>query len=288
MAVVVIMRRPEPEEPHLPAFLADLTLDNMSPRTIREKRLTILRVARDLGHPVADATPTELHAWQLDHAYLKPASMHNAIVHLAVYYRWLVINDHRTDDPSLRGLHRPRHPHVRMPRPMPDEAISRALQAAGQPMHAWISLGAFCGLRCMEIAHLRGEDVVDSRNPYLRILGKGGRERPVTLPRRLRDELVAEFPGRGWMFGRMDGAPGPPSPVRVSERINRHLHDLGIPDTAHALRHRFGTKLYEATGDALLVAEQMGHASTDTTRLYVKIVADRARDAVEAISELVA
>lgn len=45
---------------------------------------------------------------------------------------------------------------------------------------------------------------------------------------------------------------------------------FGIAATAHGLRHRFGTKLYEATNDPFLVAQVMGHASTDTTRGYCR------------------
>lgn len=73
------------------------------------------------------------------------------------------------------------------------------------------------------------------------------------------------MPRRGHLFTRMDGQPGPPSPMRVSERINDHLRDCDVIGTAHQLRHRFGTKLYEATRDPFLVAQVMGHASTLTT-----------------------
>ena len=81
----------------------------------------------------------------------------------------------------------------------------------------------------------------------------------------------------------MDGKPGPPSAARVSERINDHLRSAGIEDTAHSLRHRFGTMLYQETLDMLLVAEEMGHGSIETTRGYVRLMSQRASAAVEAI-----
>lgn len=100
------------------------------------------------------------------------------------------------------------------------------------------------------------------------------------LPANLLDELAA-FPSGSHLFARMDGQPGPPSAMRVSERINDHLHVLGICGTAHALRHRFGTRLYEALGDPLLVGEVMGHSSTDTTRIYIQIQPRRAAAGIE-------
>jgi integrase len=289
MARLLNMRPDNDVEPHLTAYLADLRQDNLLPRTIREKRLTILRVARFLGHPLAEATPAELKAWQaappLRGTTKKPASMHNDIVHLTVYFRWLVATDRREDNPTVKGLRRPRKIHRgRGPTPIPEVDLRRALDSADREMRLWLQLGANCGLRCMEIATLQAEDVVDGIKPKLRVLGKGEKERVVTLPTALRDELLADdMPSAGYLFARMDGSGGPPSAMRVSERVNDYLHALGITVTAHSLRHRFGTKLYEATGDLFLVAEQMGHSSVDTTRMYVQMAADKGRDAIEAI-----
>jgi integrase len=91
---------------------------------------------------------------------------------------------------------------------------------------------------------------------------------------------------RGFLWARMDGEPGPPSATRVSERINAHLHGLGITGTAHALRHRFGTVLYRETRDPLLVARVMGHASVDTTKGYLLVDPFDAAAPVELISRL--
>jgi integrase len=240
-----------------------------------------------LGHPVADITAVELAAWQRGAlAHLEPASMHNATVHVRQYLRWSAANGHRAEDPSA-VLIRPKL-RSRLPAPMGDADILRALNAAGQPVRAWIALGAFCGLRCMEIAGLAREDVIDGVEvPFLRIVGKGGKERivvPTTVLAELHD---AGMPPRGHRFTRMDGRAGAPSAMRVSERINAHLDEHKIPGTAHKLRHRFGTKLYEATRDLMLVATVMGHTSTETTMGYVKVSPHTAAVPVEQVARLV-
>jgi integrase len=74
--------------------------------------------------------------------------------------------------------------------------------------------------------------------------------------------------------------------MRVSERINDHLREVGVAGAAHQLRHRFGTKLYEATRDPFLVATFMGHASIDTTKGYVRISPHAAALPVEQVSRL--
>lgn len=287
MARLVNMRPDHVAEPQLPAHLNDLRKQNLRPATIRERRLTVLRVGRLIGHPVAEATEAELVAWQDSQSQLSPASMHNAVVHVTGFLKWLSKAKHRLDNPS-EVLIRPKHPHRRLPRPMADADITIAIEAAEQPVHAWIGLGAFCGLRCMEMAGLLGENIISEGSPYLRVIGKGGKERAIPLPAALAAELRRDFPRTGYLFTRMDGRAGPPSAMRVSERINDHLHALGIADTAHALRHRFGTKLYEATHDPFLVADVMGHSSTDTTRGYVQLLGDKAAKSIEAISHLAA
>ncbi len=281
--------RPDSEvEPQLEEHLAHKQRKNHSAQSIRERRLTILRLARFFGHPLAEVTRDELRAWhEVRVTEIKPQSMHNEIGHIAVYMRWLNAEGVREDDPSA-VLERPKHDRAGIPNPMPDGDIARALLAAPDPdVHAWIGLAAFCGMRCMEMAKLKAEDIIRSVPPNVRILGKGGYERVVPMPSTLMAELSAPpFPSTGYLFKRIDGRPGPPSAARVSERINAHLHQMGIKLTAHKLRHRFGTELYRATEDPFLVQQIMGHRSADTTKGYVKLANERASSAVEAISHL--
>jgi integrase len=276
-------------EPLLPAHLEDLRLENQRPRSIRERRLTVMRTNRKLGKPVAEATRDDLKQWQAGIAHLTPAGQHNEIVHTVQYLKWIISREYRLDDPTVIII-RPKKVHQSLPRPMSDEDVGRALLTAPYPERAWIALGAFCGLRCMEIAKLTRKDIRDDHDPaMLEILdGKGGKSRTVPLPAPVLEELnAASMPTRGYLWARMDGQAGPPSAMRVSERINAHLHAQGIRGTAHALRHRFGTILYRETRDIQLVADMMGHSTLDTTRMYVKANSPfDAAAAVEAISRL--
>lgn len=283
--------KPDSEvEPRLAAHIEHKGRKNHSTQSRRERRLTILRLARYFGHPVADVSRDELRAWQEVRTHqIAPASMHNEIGHIAVYMRWLSAEGVRTDDPSV-VLDRPKHDRAGIPSPMPDPDVQHALSTAPDPdVHAWIGLGAFCGLRCMEMAKLRAEDITRTLPRQLRIIGKGGHERLVPVPATLVIELTGVgYPAAGYLFARMDGRTGPPSAARVSERMNKHLHAQGITSSAHKLRHRFGTELYRATEDPFLVQQIMGHKSADTTKGYVKLVNEKAASAIEAISHLAA
>jgi integrase/recombinase XerC len=275
------------EEPLLPLHLEYLQMRNHRPRSIRERRLAVMRTRRRLVGPLSEATVETLKTWQHTIAHLTPAGQHNEIVHTVQYLKWVIKDGYRADDPT-NVIVRPRNVGQQLPRPMSDADIGRALLAAEHPVRAWIALAAFCGLRCMEIASLTRTNVRDNQVPaVLDITGKGGKNRIVPLPARVLAELYAAgMPNRGYLWARMDGGAGPPTAGRVSERINKHLHAQGIPDTAHALRHRFGTILYRATHDPFLVARVMGHASTDTTKGYVLVDPFDAAPHIEQISRL--
>jgi site-specific recombinase XerD len=272
-------------EPHLADHILHMKQQNRRPRTLEQRRDAIIRTAKWLGHPVATATEPELKAFQ---EYLTEqrvaAGVKSEIVNVGMYLRWLQNEGHRPDNPG-RVFVIPRIDQM-LPRPMADRDITRAMDAADQPLRAWIALAAFCGLRCMEIAGLHAEDITYGTRSQLRVFGKGGKERVVPCPDAVIRELeAAGCPPSGQLWGRLDGVPGPVKANRVSQTINMHLHALGIGHTAHTLRHRYGTKLYEATRDTFMVAQLMGHNSMQTTKGYVLLTPVGA-DAVDIISTL--
>jgi site-specific recombinase XerC len=173
-----------------------------------------------------------------------------------------------------------RHPSIR------DSAIALVL------LHA--------GLRADELAHLDVDDVPIStrRGKVIVWAGKGrdgGTYREVPLHRIARDAL------RKWL----DERPNWPGADGTALWLNRRggrlsvrsingtvreitltaglVHDSG-PDAGkarvhpHTLRHTFGTQLIRNGVDVVTVADLMGHAKLDSTRIYTRSsAADRAR-----------
>src|SRR5262245_58705351 len=126
---------PMDNEPLLPHHLNYLELRNQRPRSIRERRLAVMRTNRRLGKPVADATRADLRGWQQGIARLTPAGQHNEIVHTVQYLQWVIDEGYRDDDPT-RVVVRPRNVHRSLPRPMADADIGVALLTAGYPERA--------------------------------------------------------------------------------------------------------------------------------------------------------
>lgn len=271
----------EPLTPHL----TWMRVRGLRPATIAQRRNVVMRLTLHLPGPLIDATEADLTAWQSS-LVGSPAHLANQTANVVCFYRWCLDHGVTDTNPAAR-LPRPR---VRKgtPRPLSEDALSACLATAAPDVRCWLALGAFAGLRAGEMARLQRQDILDtSTPPVLLVDGKGGKQRVVPASSRVLFELRAYgLPSRGLVFRRRDGRPGPVSPARVSQLVNEHLHGLGIPDTGHAARHRFGTLAYQQSRDLRLVQDLLGHADPATTAAYAAFAAERAAEVVDSISTL--
>jgi integrase/recombinase XerC len=244
-------------------YLDHLRRRGLAEGTIQRQRRFFRRYSSALDPRQASAA--EVTGW-LDTCTLSPRSRYTYISILAGYYRWLQRMGHREDNPTEQ-LDRPRAGRL-LPRPIPDEDLRLALKQADGRMTAWLSLAAYQGLRCFELAHLQREDFLDHLDPALLVVhGKGNKERVLPLnPEAWSAVLATELRRNGFVFRMKTG-----SRFRegtISSYIARYLHQLGIPFTAHNLRHWFGSTVYARTLDLRLTQELMGHAWPTTTAIY--------------------
>jgi site-specific recombinase XerD len=155
----------------------------------------------------------------------------------------------------------------------------------------------YCGLRSAEVLGLAVTDV-DIGGRWLRVIGKGRRERRVPLdadvasviqvyllaerPESTIDRLflVAKGPNRG--------QPLTAAGLRTIFRYHRGLTGV-VGGHPHALRHTFGTALAEAGVDLAVMQALLGHAHVDTTARYVHLAPahvkaeyDAARDRIRS------
>lgn len=169
------------------------------------------------------------------------------------------------------------------PRPVPEHHLQIAIACTADPrMRAFLYLGAFAGLRCVEIARLHRSGVIDGEVPRLHVLGKGNKERLVHIGPQLLGVLEPFLHHSGYLFVQ-PWSGRPVSAQYVSEVISRHFQQLGMPYTAHQLRHRYGTRALELTKNIRVVQEQMGHSSPATTQLYTLVNEDEARELAKGL-----
>lgn len=260
------------------------------PNTTGARRRHILRLGEFLRPvPVTDASTPDLNAWRDSIAGLASQSILTYASGIREFYGWLFAEQIRPDNPAA-GMPLPRKTQYAA-RPISEENLMRALDHAPPRVRPWLVLAGWAGLRCCEIAGLRRLNVFDRAVPPYLIVDaasvKGGRgERVIPLSAFVVAELRAHglpaAPG-AYVFPRMDGRPGPNEAWLVSGLGNEVLHRAGIPDTMHALRHRFGTSCWRASKDLLAVQALMGHADPKTTLVYVAADNQAAVDAVNAL-----
>lgn len=155
----------------------------------------------------------------------------------------------------------------------------------GQRNRAMIEVLYSCGLRVSELCGLKISDLY-LQEQFIRVTGKGDKQRLVPISSRAIAELEAYFPDRNMIPIK----PGFEDYVFVSERLKKPLSrimvfhfikqlvlEAGIKKNVspHTFRHSFATHLLEGGANLRVIQAMLGHESIATTEIYTHI--DRAR-----------
>jgi site-specific recombinase XerD len=197
----------------------------------------------------------------------------------------------RADNPAA-GLKAPKDRTARAERVkyLPLEGLRRLLAApegdglAARRDRAILALMGRHGLRVAEVAALDVVDV-DLEQGTVHVLGKGRKARTVQLVESTKAALVA------WLAVRVPRDTSTQPALFVSLDRNAHgsrlstnglryivdgyLERLGLKAdgvSCHSLRHSAATWARAGGAKIDAIADMLGHASTDTTRVYAKIV----------------
>ncbi len=159
-----------------------------------------------------------------------------------------------------------------------DEAIALVKSLSDGPEKALVLLLYGGGLRVSEACALQWRDLLpDSRT--LRVLGKGGRERLVTLPASCWN-VVAKLKRDGkFLFGGEVALSSRKAYDWVREAGARA--GLVAPLHPHALRHSFATHLLSSGADLRVLQELLGHQSLSSTQKYTHLSIDHLANSLE-------
>jgi site-specific recombinase XerD len=155
-------------------------------------------------------------------------------------------------------------------------------------------LPLYAGSRIAEIEALDVADVaLSARKGSVHLVGKGEKARDVPVHVKLR-EAVAKYLAERPSYPNAATSPALFLSRRGTRMTTDALADViaaickaaGLEDevTSHILRHTFGTELTRSGVDIVIVAELMGHASLETTRIYTRPTADDMQRAVDGLS----
>jgi site-specific recombinase XerD len=153
--------------------------------------------------------------------------------------------------------------------------------------------------RISELLGLKLGDInVSSKEPYIRVLGKGNQERIIGISLKAAEHLKHYIglyhPGlqkENFLFSTtIKGVTSQMSSGNVRRFMKQYadeVRDLGvdIPETVypHMLRRTRATNLYQDGVDLELVSKVLGHRKTETTKIYAKPSLEQMRAAMASV-----
>ena len=213
-----------------------------------------------------------------------PRSLARILSGVRQFYRFLVIDGYLEVDPTelLESPKQPDH----LPEVLSTAEVDLLEQVIdlskweGHRNRAIIEVLFSCGLRVSELTNLKLSNLYIEEQ-YIRVMGKGSKERLVPISPRALDELNYWFADRNVMKIK----PGEEDYVFLNRRghhltrtmilimIKRYAVEAGIKKTIspHTLRHSFATSLLEGGADLRAIQAMLGHESVGTTEIYTHI-----------------
>lgn len=271
-----------PDLASLEFFAAYQRGKNLAETTIRNRSSILQTLRAHAGRSLFEVDTHDLRLF-VGRPGIAPASRRTSRNALIAYYRFVLDEGYRDDDPTVRlpAVHVPKG----KPRPFTAEQIDRMLNSGAYARtRAMILLGYYQGFRVSSISRVHGHDL-DLQSGTIRSVGKGGKVRVFPLHEVIA-ELALDMPRNGWWFPARKGQDGHIRPAGVTDLITKAKIRAGITDpdlTPHSLRHAFGTDLVEAEVDIRVVQELMGHESLSTTQIYTGVSSRLKRAGLSAL-----
>ena len=261
----------------------------MSPNTLDAYQRDLQKLLHYLA--TAEKTVSDVQLPDLQHFAaglhdigIGPRSQCRILSGVRSFFRFLQLDGWREDDPSellespVLGEH--------LPEVLSTEEVDALKDSIdltkpeGHRNRAIIEVLFSCGLRVSELVNLKCSNLY-AEEQYVRIMGKGSKERLVPISQQALKELDFWFMDRR----QLKIKPGEEDYVFLNRRgahltrtmilimIKRQAEEAGIQKTIspHTLRHSFATALLEGGADLRAIQTLLGHESIGTTEIYTHI-----------------
>jgi len=246
----------------------------------------LLHYLNGVGKSVTEVQLEDLQAFAagLHDIGVGPRSQCRILSGVRSLYRFLVLDGYMEDDPTellespVLGEHLPEFLTLQEVDQLED-SIDLSIPE-GHRNRAIIEVLFSCGLRVSELVNLKWSQLYAEEN-YLRIMGKGSKERLVPISDRALKEIENQMPWRNslkikpgeedYIFLNRRGAHLTRTMILIM--LKRQALEAGITKTIspHTLRHSFATALLEGGADLRVIQALLGHESIGTTEIYTHI-----------------
>jgi integrase/recombinase XerD len=256
----------------LDAYMRDL--QKLTDYLLHEDKPLVDVQLEDLQHFAAGLHDIGIH----------PRSQCRILSGVRSFFRFLQLDGYRDDDPSellespVLGEHLPE-----VLTTAEVDALEDSIDLSkweGHRNRAIIEVLFSCGLRVSELVNLKLSHLYVTEQ-YVRVLGKGSKERLVPIsPKALRElewwfddrrQMAIKHGEEDYVFLNRRGAHLTRTMILIM--IKQQALEAGIQKTisSHTLRHSFATALLEGGADLRAIQVMLGHESIGTTEIYTHI-----------------
>ena len=268
---------------------------SMTPNTVKAYLADVVKLLQFLEgeniHPYS-ATLEDLETFSanLRDLGICPRSQARILSGIRSFYHFLVMDDYIQTDPSellespQLGIH--------LPEVLAVEEIDMLIEQIdlssreGQRNRAILELLYSCGLRVSELCYLKLSDLY-LQEGFVKVEGKGGKQRLVPISSRAKKELQLYFIDRN-QFTIQEGYADYVFISKRGKNISRimvfHIikelsAQVGLKKTIspHTFRHSFATHLLEGGANLRAIQCMLGHENIGTTEIYTHIDKHRLR-----------
>ena len=272
----------------------------LSPNSIEAYLSDIGKLEQYLDIKKLEAGPEELDQEQLgsflvwiSELGLSARSQARVLSGIKAFYRYLLLEELIEKDPTAL-LDGPRRG-SKLPEVLTVEEIDRMLgkidlsKSHGRRNKAMLETLYSCGLRVTELVQLQISGIFRA-DGFIRVIGKGDKERLVPVSPRALREIDLYFPDRN----ALSIEPGYEDILFLNRRGKMLTRNMvftiikelalaaGIQKTVspHTFRHSFATHLVEGGADLRAVQEMLGHESITSTEIYTHLDREYLREAI--------
>lgn len=271
---------------------------NLSPNTIEAYRNDLrwlLAYVNFHGLKVEEVKLEDLDNFSasLHDQRITPRSQARILSGVRSFFKFLLLDGFIDADPTELLV----SPHVRnaLPDVLSTAEVDR-LEASidlskweGQRNRAIIEVLFSCGLRVSELVNLKLSNLYVEEK-FVRVTGKGDKERLVPISSRALDELNAWFSDRNvmrikpgeedYVFLNRRGAHLTRTMILIMIKRQAVAADITKTISPHTLRHSFATALLEGGADLIAIQAMMGHEDIATTEIYTHIDTSSLREEI--------
>ena len=255
-------------------FFVDKIMQGLSDKSINQYKFQVDTFLRTVHKKIDDISSEDISIYIYNkkvNDHVSTCYQNNVRCCLSSFFGWMHDHGYIKKNP-IRNVKAIKEKKV-IKTGITSEELEKLMDAANtQRDKAIVAVLAGSGIRRSELCGMKLADL-DLQAKRFKVCGKGNKERFCFLTPRAKYELeryLAERPSDSpYVFVSLRSPHDQLQPTSINRLMTKLGEKAGVQNHTHKLRHYFADNAHEAGLDVLDIARLMGHASIDTTRIYI-------------------